>query len=186
MTCIVGAVVRGRTYIGGDSASVSDHIHVARTDRKVLRKDGYVFGFTGSWRLVQIVAHAWTLPLRPAGSSLEDYAVGQAMWSLRAALKTRGFLHVEDGVETIPDRGAFMFGSRGELVLVYADFQVANRGESDAPYSALGSGREVALGALYRRWPPRKGQEKATLRLSLAAAEHHVTTVQRPFSVLSA
>lgn len=186
MTCIVGAVVRGRTYMGGDSASVSGYVHTARSDRKVLRKDGYVFGFTGTWRLVQIVAHAWTLPTRPAGSSLEDYAVGQAMHSLRAELKRRGFLQVKDGVETIPSQGAFMFGSRGELVLVYADFQVANRGQSDAPYSALGSGRELALGALYKRWPPRKGQEKAVLRLSLSAAEHHMPTVQKPFSILSA
>ena len=186
MTCIVGAVVRGRTYIGGDSASVSGDIHVPRAEAKVLRKDGYVFGFSGTWRFVQIVAHAWTLPTRPAGSSLEEYAVGQAMQSLRAVLKTRGFLHVKDGVETIPSQGAFMFGSRGELVAVYADFQVANRGESDPSYAALGSGWEVALGALYKRWPPRKGQEKAVLRLSLAAAEHHVTTVQKPFSILSA
>ena len=172
--------------MGGDSASVSGDIHVPRAEAKVLRKDGSVFGFSGTWRFVQIVTHSWKLPPRPTGRSLERYALRQIVPGLQDVLVEAGFLHVEDGVQTIPERSAFMFGSGGELVAVYADFQVANRGESDPSYAALGSGWEVALGALYKRWPPRKGQEKAVLRLSLAAAEHHVTTVQKPFSILSA
>ncbi|KQY58338.1 hypothetical protein ASD11_01335 [Aeromicrobium sp. Root495] len=179
MTCIVGVVSEGDVFIGGDSAGSSGWSIVHRADQKVWAKDGYVFGFTTSFRMGQLLRHALDLPRPPwhvSREELERFMVTTFIDAVRGCLKEGGFAQRKDEVER---GGEFLVGVEGRLFKVSSDYQV---GESLDGYAAAGCGEEVALGALYAQDSmgvrPAERIEKA-----LAAAAHHSNGVAAPFVV---
>ena len=77
--------------------------------------------------------------------------------------------------------GTFLVGVRGELFTIMEDYQV---GQSADGFDAVGSGTDLALGALYatREGPFRPRQR---VRMALAAAERFNAGVRGPFLVKS-
>ncbi len=57
MTCIVGVTDGTEVVLGGDSAGVSIETRQleVRANRKVFRRQDYVFGYSGSFRMGQIL-----------------------------------------------------------------------------------------------------------------------------------
>lgn len=53
MTCVVGFCDGKDVYIGADSAAISGNYSVVRTDWRVFKKDGFIFGSCGSYRAGQ-------------------------------------------------------------------------------------------------------------------------------------
>jgi hypothetical protein len=62
MTAIVGLVDAGSVYIGGDSAGVAGMSMTVRADAKVFRKKRYLFGFTTSFRMGQLIRYSLKVP----------------------------------------------------------------------------------------------------------------------------
>ena len=62
MTAIVGLVDSGIVYIGGDSAGASGWSLTVRADAKVFFNAGYLFGFTTSYRMGQLIRYALQPP----------------------------------------------------------------------------------------------------------------------------
>ncbi len=62
MTCIVGLVNKGRTYLGGDSAGVSGLDITVRKDKKVFSNGEFVMGFTSSFRMGQVLQYDFVPP----------------------------------------------------------------------------------------------------------------------------
>ena len=76
-----------------------------------------------------------------------------------------------------------LVGYAGKLFIVEDDYQVSEVGDG---YAAIGSGDNVAKGALYLAKVISKNLEtdKAEdVELALKAAEHHNATVRRPFVI---
>ena len=176
MTVIVGLVDQGSVYIGGDSAGISGLSLTVRADTKVFHNGPFLFGFTGSFRMGQLIHHSLTPPepTRP----LERFMSTTFIDSLRSCLKEGGWARRESERE---EGGTFLVGVAGRLFIVESDYQV---GYTTDGYAAVGCGDEIALGALYATagtdMPPRK-----RIMLALKAAERFSAGVRAPFVCLT-
>ncbi len=172
MTCIVGLVAAGKVYIGADSAGVSGLDLAVRADRKVFTNGEFVFGFTTSFRMGQLLQHAFTPPKLHPDDDLAKFMVTQFVDGVRACLKTGGFATTRDGGEV---GGEFLVGVRGRLFRICSDYQV---GEPSTPFDAVGCGESYARGALFAN-----GHLAPDLRITeaLTCAEHFSAGVRGPF-----
>lgn len=175
MTCIVGIVENGTVYMGGDSAGVGGHYDlVVRADRKVFTKDGFVFGFTSSFRMGQLLRYALVIPKRHPDKDLFEFLVTEFMDAVRNCLKNGGYATKDKEEER---GGIFLLGHTGRLFRIDSDYQV---GEAVQPYEAVGCGEGFATGALFAT--PRMAASDRVL-LALQAAQAHSAGVRAPFHV---
>lgn len=176
MTAIVGLVHGGTVHIGGDSAGTSGWSLTVRADAKVFATGPYVMGFTGSFRMGQLLRYALTPP-NPAGD-LDRFMVTTFIDSVRDTLRTGGWLKKENERE---DGDPFLVGIHGRLFRIDDDLQV---GETVDGYAAVGCGHELALGALYATEKSRMAPERR-IKVALAAAERFSAGVRGPFAYVS-
>ncbi|MFB7273986.1 hypothetical protein [Streptomyces sp. NPDC056244] len=173
MTVIVGLVHKKRVYLGGDSAGVAGHQITVRRDPKVFTNGPYAMGFTTSFRMGQLLQHAFKVP-RPKGD-LDRFMVTTFVNALRTCLKDGGWARKESEQE---QAGTFLVGVRGRLFAIDSDYQV---GEALDGYAAVGAGDEFALGALHATADlPMK--PRVRLAAALAAADHHSAWVCAPYT----
>jgi hypothetical protein len=172
MTAIVGLVHAGRVYLGGDSAGVSGMSLTVRADAKVFRRKRYVFGFTTSFRMGQLIRYSMRLP-RPE-NDLDAFMATTFIDELRDCLKTGGWAAKENERE---EGGTFLVGVRGRLFAVYDDYQVARAADG---FAAVGCGDQPALGALFATAGTGLGPRRRVLS-ALGAAERFSAGVRGPF-----
>jgi ATP-dependent protease HslVU (ClpYQ) peptidase subunit len=176
MTAIVGLAQNGKVYIGGDSAGVSDLDLRVRADTKVFERHGYLFGFTTSFRMGQLIRYS--LKAKPPKGNLDAFMATKFIDSLRDCLKHGGWAKKEFDRE---EGGTFLVGVHGKLFTIYGDYQVAKAADG---FAAVGCGDSYALGAMYASAgsgiKPRK-----RIKLALKAAERFSGGVRSPFVCLS-
>ncbi|MER5450803.1 hypothetical protein ABT065_35135 [Streptomyces sp. NPDC002764] len=173
MTVIVGLVHRRRVHLGGDSAGSSGSQLTIRRDRKVFTNGPYVLGFTTSFRMGQLLHHAFQAP-HPQGD-LDRFMVTTFIDAVRTCLKEGGWARKDSEQE---QAGSFLVGVHGRLFEVHDDYQV---GEPAAGYAAVGCGDDLALGALHATAGlGLKPRERLTA--ALRAADHHSTFVSAPYT----
>lgn len=174
MTCIAGVVDGREVLIGGDSAGVGVGFGLrVRNDRKVFANGAFVFGFTTSFRMGQLIAFGFEPPKPPDDEGdLMRFMVVDFINAIRTRLKEGGFVKISDQVES---GGAFLVGVHGRLFHVQADFQV---GEAAHGFDACGSGDMLALGSLHST-VGRPAQERVLA--ALQAAEAFNAGVRGPF-----
>lgn len=177
MTAIVGLVHDGQVHIGGDSASVSGWTMTVRADAKVFTKGPFVFGFTTSFRMGQLIRYAADPPT-PDPADLDAFMATKFVDAIRNCLKAGGWAKKTDERE---EGGIFLVGTCGRLFSVYADYQV---GEAVDGYAAVGCGDEIALGALYASTGSGL-TPRARLELALQAAQRFSAGVRGPFAFAS-
>ncbi|CAM3463178.1 hypothetical protein G4177_06195 [Corallococcus sp. ZKHCc1 1396] len=177
MTCIAAVAHRGRVVIGGDSAGVGGYELSVRRDPKVFRNGPFVIGFTTSFRMGQLLEHAFTPPPVPTRrGALERYLVVDFVDALRGVLTERGWARKQNGQE---EGGTFLVGVSGRLFRIDSDYQV---GEARDGFDAVGCGSEAARGALFAS----SGlKPDARVRLALRAAERCNAGVRGPFLVIA-
>lgn len=174
MTAIVGLVEKGVVYIGGDSAGVAGYSLTVRADEKVFRNGPFLFGFTSSFRMGQLLRYAFTPPKHSSDVGDYQYLVTDFIGAVRQCLKDGGFATRENEGEK---GGTFLLGYRGKLYKVESDYQVGLAADG---YAACGCGEEIAIGALYATG----GQEpQARIRTALEAAERFSAGVRGPFRI---
>ncbi|MFJ9902644.1 hypothetical protein ACIRVK_07015 [Streptomyces sp. NPDC101152] len=173
MTVIVGLVHRKRVHLAGDSAGSDGHQLTIRRDRKVFTNGPYVFGFTTSFRMGQLLHHAFEPP-HPEGA-LDRFMTTTFVNAVRTCLKDGGWARKDSEQE---QAGTFLVGVHGRLFVLYGDYQV---GEPVDRYAAVGCGDELALGALHATacldLKPRQ-----RLTAALRAADHHSGGVAAPYT----
>lgn len=175
MTCIVGLVDKGSVYIGGDSAGVDGWSLTVRADEKVFIRGPFLMGFTTSFRMGQLLRYKLEVPERQ-GTDVAEFMATAFIDAVRDCLKAGGWATTKDGHET---GGGFLVGYRGRLFLICEDFQV---GEASDGYDAVGSGEQIARGALFAT----NGKDPVKrVDLALRAAEAHNAGVRGPFTVMT-
>lgn len=174
MTCIVGLVHDGNVYIGGDSAGVAGYSLTVRADKKVFKNGDFVMGFTSSFRMGQLLAHAFTPPKRHPDTDVYKFMVTSFVDAVRDCLKTGGYAEKHSDAER---GGTFLVGYAGRLFKIESDYQV---GEAIEPFDACGCGEDIALGALSVT-----ANEKPKKRLldALKSAENYSAGVRGPFHI---
>jgi ATP-dependent protease HslVU (ClpYQ) peptidase subunit len=175
MTAVVGLIEGGKVYIGADSAGVSGLNLTVRADAKVFRRKRYLFGFTTSFRMGQLIRYSLVLP-KPTGN-LDAFMSTTFVDALRDCLKSGGWAAKDNDRE---EGGTFLVGVRGRLYAVYGDYQV---GKAADGFAAVGCGDQVALGALFATADAGLSPRRRVLG-ALAAAERFSAGVRGPFACL--
>lgn len=177
MTCVVAVKHKGRITMGGDSAGVSGLDVIIRRDPKVFQNGQFLMGYTGSFRMGQILLFKFVPPPIPKKQDTFEYMCTSFVDALRRTLKKGGFAKVDSNVEK---GGTFLVGVRNRIFNVQADFHV---GEALDDYDAIGCGEPYALGALSSQ---AAGMDpKARVAQALTAAEKFSGGVRGPFLILS-
>jgi len=178
MTAIAGIVCDGKVWIGGDSAGTNYLFKMeTRTDPKVFVNGEFVFGYTSSFRMGQLLEHEFTPPTPHEGDDGVAYMVKRFIPAVKATLKSGGYQKTSEGQD---EGGTFLVGYRGTLYQVYSDYQVARVRQG---YQACGCGETLILGSLpatdrYDISP------KDRIIMALEAAEQFSAGVRGPFTVL--
>ncbi len=177
MTAIAGFVHDdGKVWIGGDSAGIGGWDLTIRSDPKVFRNGDFLFGFTSSFRMGQLLRYKFQPPER-YDQEVFSFMVTSFVDSVRDCLKSGGSAKKELEVESA---GTFLVGYSGRLFTIDSDYQV---GESADRYDACGSGVQVVRGALFASRVGIGPEDR--MNLVLAAAERHCAGVRGPFTVMS-
>lgn len=183
MTCIVGMKKDGKVYIGGDSLGSNSLLQkTVRADEKVFSNGDFIFGFTSSFRMGQILRYSFTPPDRPEKMEDDmDYLVSVFIPALIKCFDREGYGHVENNVKT---GGVFLLGYKGELYMVEEDYQV---GKPTLPYEACGCGEDFAKGAMHVLMalsaPEASAQDMITFAIQAAAV--HSAGVAEPIKIVS-
>lgn len=179
MTCIVGLVDNNtkKVFMGADSAGVSGLGLQVRADQKIFDNNGFLMGFTTSFRMGQLLRYSFKPPkYRETETDLMAYMVKDFIDAVRKCLKDGGFAKKDNEVER---GGCFLVAHSGRLFCVEGDYQV---GETIDGYDAIGCGREYALGSIYSTTDlnPNQRIEKA-----LKSAAKFSAGVCEPFHIMS-
>jgi hypothetical protein len=171
---VVAVKGKGLTRIGADSAGLAGWSLTQRVDPKIYSVGTVVFGYTTSFRMGQILGHMFSQPDHHPDVPMERYMVGPFVDAIRACLKTGGYAKKENEVES---GGEFLVLYRSRIFRISNDYQV---GESLFPFDAVGSGAEIALGALHAIKDHDLGPAEK-LTAALEASEALCGSVRRPF-----
>jgi hypothetical protein len=177
MTAIAGIVEDGKVWIGGDSAGVGGLSMTTRSDPKVFVNGEFVFGYTSSFRMGQLLEHEFSPPTPYEGQNGMAYMVKRFIPGIRELMKTGGYQINHNGQE---QGGTFLVGYRGHLYAVQDDYQVCRVLQ---PYHACGCGRDIVLGSLYTTSDLDMGPEER-IRKALDAASEFSAGVRGPYAVL--
>jgi ATP-dependent protease HslVU (ClpYQ) peptidase subunit len=172
MTCIVGVKSGGKVFIGADALATEDNLAIAVCEPKVFRFGPLVIGLAGEFRGAQVLRYAVKPPKKAPTEPMH--------WLVHTFLPTLRSAYAAHGVTAHPD---YLVGVGGRLFEIDDALAVV---ESSEAFSAIGAGREYALGA-YRalcgvHCP---GNAEAILRRTLDAAERFCPGVRAPFTVVS-
>ena len=202
MTCIC-AITDGTTvHMGGDAAASNTFSVETRVQPKVFGKDytlvsdGVVttgtmlVGYTESFRMGQILEHSLSVPKMDLDSITGDaldhkimnYMVNTFVPSVIQCFKTNSWERNDEDGPVVG--GDFLVGFQGRLFYVGSDFQV---GQSLRNYAAVGSGEDIARGAMYalKEHGPARINNQKVLEAALEAAAEMTPYVRPPFTVLT-
>ncbi|MCD7911057.1 hypothetical protein KC480_05895 [Bacillus velezensis] len=182
MTCIIGLVENGITYIGADSLASNPYIKTTRKDKKVFKmKDSknMILGFTSSFRMGQLLMYAnGLIDKRDEPNIDHEYLVTKFIPNVIKLFESQGFIRDNSGEKT---GGEFLIGYNDQLYRIQPDFQVS---QTDLNYDACGSGQEVALGSLYSTEALNLSPE-ARIAQALRAASKHSIGVEAPYYIIN-
>lgn len=136
MTCIVGLVYEGNVYIGGDRLGSNGFIKHVGSQPKVFRNGDFIFGYTTSFRMGQLLQHHWSQPIRSMGKTDESYIYVDVVESIRELYKDKQYdLKGNEG-------GNILFGYNGKLYELQSDYAIIEHLDNCA---AVGSGEYHAV-----------------------------------------
>lgn len=166
MTAIVGITWKGGALLAGDGIGLWGDTLIRESRPKVAAGNGFLVAAAGGCLFCNVALFLDVA--RKSREPLFEWAIGTYSRALRSAL---------DGDDS---SGTVLLATAGELVLVDS---AGGATPVARDYFAIGSGGDVALGALSvlpRSLPPLQRARKA-----LSAATRHVVGVGRPWSYIS-
>jgi len=181
MTCIIGYTDGETVWMGADSAACRHFLLERESIPKFFIKNGYIVGFTGYPRALQIVKNKMKFPKVKVSDAIERHIAVDFVDSMRKALRDGGCSIKENNKETF--QGEFLVGYMGNLFTIQSNFQICS---SKDPFMAIGSAEEGALAAmkaLSEFYEPHEAKEM--IRKALKIAEYYNSGVCRPFVIRS-
>lgn len=176
MTCIIGLVHNGRTYLGGDSAASNSYSIITGAEPKVFTLGEFMIGMSGDPRASQLVRYNFTPPDHDPRCEDGKFICTAFVDALRKCLQAGGYAKNISGEET--QDSFLLLGYRGKLYTIETNYQVI---EEAADFTAIGSGAMVARGAMFAG---AKLKPRDRITTALEAAALYVPSVRGPFTVI--
>lgn len=184
MTCIVGFVKDGITYIGGDSLGSNGYSGTVNKNRKVFHSkdtDKAIIGYTSTFRMGQLLQYSKGLfdELSINKDNINDeYMITNFIPRLQNLFNNGGIEQNNNGVKS---SGEFLLGYKDKLYKVQSDYSIL---ESVDNYDACGCGEDFALGSLKTTENMNlKPEEK--IHLALQSASKFSVGVAPPFYIIN-
>lgn len=184
MTCVVGIEQDGIVWLGADSSSIEPHSMKLQivSEPKAFAREEFAAAFTTSFRMGQLLEHAFSPPPRPEGATDVGYLVSMFLDELRRCFREHGFVQTANDEHATGQElgGEFLLAYRGRLYQVFPDFNITRPARG---FAAAGCGEQVALGSLHATHG--KGAPGDRILAALSAAEEFSAGVRGPFTVIS-
>ena len=182
MTCIVGLIHNGVTYIGGDSLGSNGYSKTVRQDKKVFKlkdTDSAILGYTSSFRMGQLLMYASGLIDKRDEPNIDhEYLVTQFIPNVTNLFENGGYGKNSSGEKK---GGIFLLGYKDSLYKIESDYQV---GIPTLDYDACGCGEDYALGSLHSTEGTELTPQERIFK-ALQAAQEFSVGVQAPFYILN-
>lgn len=185
MTCVVGIKHNKKVYLAGDAAGTSgDGTKIVVGEPKVFTVGNFLIGFAQSFRAAQIIEHFFEPPEvdKDAEKDLINYLVVDFLPTLQETLAEHGVMSVLD-----PEGGDGEHQAPIALLIAYKhrlfEMQVNYHIYEVPEYSAIGAGRDLALGSLFSTKGVYPTPEER-LTVALEAAAKFNATVAKPFTIV--
>jgi hypothetical protein len=181
LTCIVGIAIQDAVYIGADSLGSGGGGKQVYSTPKLIKLDALEkkdmslskicigIGYTSSYRMGDILRYNFTPPQIGADTDENEYLVRDFVPDLIKCFEEHSFSKTKEGAKS---GGNFLVGVRKRLFHVQEDFSVL---EPRSGYTAVGSGQDFAMGALFILKKKLEDPEKAVISAIRAASEFSTT-----------
>ena len=189
MTCIVAVVHEGAIYMGGDTG-MSDRGNILMLDGSKIAINGdFILGAAGSPRATQLFSHVFSAPERKVNETTPHYMEVSVVQAFKDMFEAdnwtqwqKGDRGNEESDSKTPGLGhtAMLIGYDGHLYLLDP---ACNMIPLAANYMAIGTGEDIATGALYAL-SLHDAQPEAMVQIALEAASHHMHDIRPPFTVM--
>lgn len=133
----------GDVYMAADSAGTSGWSQQCRVDKKIKRVGNMLIGFTSSYRMGQLLHYKLTPPEHPKDMHVDVYIRTLFVDTVRELFVNNGYAYIDNNRE---EGGIFLVAYQGHIFRIDSDYQV---GEHVEGFDAVGSGEDLAIGALY-------------------------------------
>jgi ATP-dependent protease HslVU (ClpYQ) peptidase subunit len=144
MTCIVGLNTGNKIIIAGDGMGSNGFTGFQEKKPKVFKKDNFIFGVCGDFRVMQILANKFSAPKRMIDQTTDDYIYNTFIDYIFTLFKDNNCLNLKDG--KLEFQGSFLFGYEKELYQMFGNFQI---NINSLGYDECGSGGYHAIASLY-------------------------------------
>tara|TARA_Y100000310_G_scaffold307018_1_gene348680 strand:- start:2092 stop:2664 length:573 start_codon:yes stop_codon:yes gene_type:complete len=179
MTCVIGFKDEDYIYIGADSLGSNGITKTVRKDKKVFQKNDMLIGFSGSYRMGQIIQYKFVMPEHPKEMDVDTYMRSIFIDTMIDCLTENGHTKIIDNERF---GASFIIAYKNRMFEIDEDYHV---GESVEDYIAIGSGAEVALGAIIGILKYCKDIKTSKLVTSALEASEEVSCgVGRPFVIM--
>jgi hypothetical protein len=180
MTVVLVDTEDNELLFGADSAASGQDEEIYTFDtEKVFEREGYLFGYCGSYRIGQILRHCVELPKIPEDPEepfdMERFLVRELLPPIRQAVTAEGAAGA--GRAILGDKTAILLGCRRQIWRLGTNLTV-NR---ETPFAAIGSGRSRAYGALHALHAAGFGPLQQRVELALQATAAFTANVRPPF-----
>ena len=170
MTVCVGIAQEGNVFMGADSTVTGGYLTFKRALPKIFRNGSFLFGVAGSAKTADFMHYA---EFPKPGPNVREFMSVSFPEMLRQLFEKMGRLHRENEIDT--HDSALLVGVRGTLWCGDANFSFSEM--LPAEY-AIGSGSEIAMGALYAT---RGKHPRDRIRMALKAAGTYGSNIGPPY-----
>jgi len=165
VTCIAAIVDNdGTGYISCDSLGSNGSTKNVYRTKKIFRRGGFLFGFTSSYRMGQILEYSLTLPPRKVGQALTEYLHTDFVQAVRAAFDQGGY----------GAGGEFIFVTEGRIFTMQPDFSLL---EARDTFESVGSGEDYARAVMATMVAFELGDPETILTVAIETAANYVSGV---------
>jgi len=180
MTCIIAYKENGKSYIAGDRMGSNGWTKIRSNTPKIFKKDSFLFGYTSTFRMGQILEHELIIPKRKVDQTLENYVYTDLIYKIRTCFKDNGYgCKPTDAVSE--KAGNFIFILEGRIFEVQNDFSVLEHEE----FCSIGSGEAHAHAALEVLKSLKRYSPKEKLKKAMSIVAKFVVSVTEECDVLS-
>jgi len=179
MTCIIGMIHEGKSYLGADGYATTDDCERKQIlCRKVFVSDqhDYVIAFAGHIRTGQLL-----YPESGFEFPEDIYMIPNSMYLWLREFEVLGKCDVQSTIM----QSNFLIATKDKLYVILMDMQISEV-DPEFGYTALGSGTPYAMGSLYTS--SQLGEyltPKERIQLAMDAASENVKNVGGPYEIYS-